>query len=627
MIKRAYYDFLVDELKTTLFRNTSLAVKLNILVLLVMILLLGGVGFLLVLNTRNLTAEIGGERIVEEVNIIQSRLAEIQKELIVDTNFIVTSVSFFQAVGRRDAQDTNNIITTANASLGLDDITIVDGDGKRLVDTVVDDDIRQEDAILAIALKGETTMALLIEENDGQIGVSLSTAAPIVSSTGNILGAIQMSRYINSEFLRGLIFGRKGIHLGLIYDGYFIARSVDNDSLARHILTNNIELERISVEKAQHGETIVYDELILGSGGVPHTLAYTPIPTDNIISPAVIMILVELDEIYSFQNSTLLNTILVFVALTAFAIAIIYIAIYRTTIRPLDMLRTISHTMTSGKYNERAPVLTSDEVGQLASAFNEMAIAVQLREDSLQDAREQAERANQVKSMFLASVSHELRTPLNAIINLTKFVGLGMYGTVNDEQIDILSKVEARSKDLLNLINDVLDISKIETGSLELFIEDGLQISDIVRSAIETTQSLILDKPVIMSQDIAEDLPSLRGDAQRIQQIVLNLLSNACKFTQEGEIHVRVYLEHEEIIISISDTGIGIQPDNSEIIFEAFRQTKEGLRKGDGTGLGLPISRRLAEAHEGRVWVESTFGIGSTFYIALPIETTLITTL
>jgi len=229
--------------------------------------------------------------------------------------------------------------------------------------------------------------------------------------------------------------------------------------------------------------------------------------------------------------------------------------------------------------------------------------------------------------MFLASVSHELRTPLNAIINLTKFVGLGMYGAVNDEQVDILNKVEARSKHLLNLINDVLDISKIETGSLELFIEEDLKISDIVKSAIDTAQSLIIDKPVIITQDIANQLPNLRGDAQRIQQIVLNLLSNACKFTQEGEIHVKLYLENEEIVISISDTGSGIEADNCEVIFEAFRQTKEGLRKGEGTGLGLPISRRLAEAHEGRVWVDSTFGIGSTFYIALPVQTALIPTL
>ncbi len=339
------------------------------------------------------------------------------------------------------------------------------------------------------------------------------------------------------------------------------------------------------------------------------------------------MILVELEEIYSFQNLTLLNTILVFAGLTAFALAIIYLNIYRMMIRPLDKLRTIAQTMTSGQYNERALVSTSDEVGQLASAFNEMAIAIQQREVSLEAAREQAERADQVKSLFLASVSHELRTPLNAIINLTKFVGLGMYGKVNAEQVDILRKVEARSKHLLNLINDVLDISKIETGSLELFVEENLNISDIVRQAMETAQSLLLDKPVEIVHEIQQDLPPFTGDAQRIHQIVLNLLSNACKFTAKGQIQVCAYQREDEIIISIHDSGPGIAAQDQELIFEAFRQTKDGLRKGEGTGLGLPISRRLAEAHGGRVWLESVVGQGATFYVALPLESHLMPTI
>jgi signal transduction histidine kinase len=283
--------------------------------------------------------------------------------------------------------------------------------------------------------------------------------------------------------------------------------------------------------------------------------------------------------------------------------------------------------MTSGQYNERAPVRTNDEVGQLAGAFNEMAIAIEQREVSLQMAREQAERADQVKSMFLASVSHELRTPLNAIINLTKFVGLGMYGPVNPEQVDILRKVVARSKHLLNLINDVLDISKIETGSLELFVEENVNIGDIVRTAVETAQSLLLGKDVVIIHEVPPDLPPLTGDAQRIQQIVLNLLSNACKFTDRGQILVCADRLNGEIVIAIRDSGPGIAPEDRELIFEAFRQTKDGLRKGEGTGLGLPISRRLAEAHGGRVWLESVVGQGSTFYVALPLETCLIPTI
>jgi signal transduction histidine kinase len=233
--------------------------------------------------------------------------------------------------------------------------------------------------------------------------------------------------------------------------------------------------------------------------------------------------------------------------------------------------------------------------------------------------RERAERSDQVKSAFLASMSHELRTPLNSIINFTEFVVDGDTGPINDEQKGLLSEVVASGNHLLNLINDVLDMSKIEAGSLKLFVEDDVDLRAILKSSIATGRSLVKDT-VHLETLIDENLPLLRGDRQRILQILLNIISNACKFTENGEIKIGAHQEQEQIIISVADTGPGIAVEDQPTVFEAFKQTKTGLRQGGGTGLGMPIAKSLAEAHGGRLWLESVTGKGTTFYVALPIK-------
>ncbi len=606
-----------------LFRNTGLGVKLNILVLSVMGILLIGIVILLNRNTQRLTEEVGGERIAEEVNIVERRLSEIQAELSVNANFLVTSVSFYQAVGNRDIAKTTEIIDRANLSLELDNVTVVDGDGNKLVDT--SDSNGEENQLLRRALSGLQTTTLLIKETSSSVEISIAVVAPVKSNTGNILGAIQLSRQINDSFLEELIFERDRVHLALIYDNRIFARTrinlEDQRQSAQNVLTNGVSFNEEAVQSVQaSNETLIMKNLIHGNNDIPHTVAYTPVLGT---SSTVIMVLVDLAEISAFQNTTLINTVAIFIAMTVLAIGIIYMTIYYTTIRPLNQLRAIAQTMTGGKYDERAPVTKTDEVGQLAIAFNEMANAIQQREMRLQVAREQAEHADKVKSMFLASVSHELRTPLNAIINLTKFVAMEFYGPVNQEQIEILGKTEASGKHLLNLINDVLDISKIEAKSLELFVEDNLCVEDIIALAVETGRDSFMTADLIISCHVESNLPPLTGDEQRIRQIVSNLISNACKFTPKGEIVVRAYQMGDEVQIAICDSGPGIDLKDHEIIFNTFHQTKTGLRKGKGTGLGLPISRSLAEAHGGRLWLESAPGMGATFYVALPIHSTL----
>ncbi len=614
---------------TKLLRNLELGVKLNVVLLFVLSIFLVSIIFLLNRNTQRLTNQVGEERVIEEVNILENRLAEFEEKLLVDINFLTGSVLFFQAVGSRNEERVAEIVDATNVLLKLDDITVVDGDGKRLVDTGAEHDHIEEDKLLAVGLSGRETVALLVDETSGETRISIAAVAPVVNTNDNILGAIQMSRRIDSDFLETLTFRRDAVHLGLVYGDQIVARTHErapSPPVPVDILANGIAIERGPLDQARTGQTVILGHLISGDRGVPHAVAYVPVRTDMETFPAVVMILVELKEIYSFQQSTLNNTVLIFSALTALAIGVIYVAIHRTIIRPLNKLRAIAQTMTSGQYGERAPVYSHDEVGQLALAFNDMATAIQQRESSLQEAREQAEQADKVKSMFLASVSHELRTPLNAIINLTKFVALGMYGDVNEEQKETLYKVEASGKHLLNLINDVLDISKIEAGSLELFVEDGLKVSEIIQLAVETSKGLLLQKPVTLRCEIEPDLPLLTGDQQRIRQIMLNLISNACKFTEAGEIVIRAYCQDGELIMSVSDTGPGIDPKDHEVIFEVFRQAKAGVRKSEGTGLGLAISRRLTEAHGGRLWVKSALGQGATFYVALPIESSLVVT-
>ncbi len=246
----------------------------------------------------------------------------------------------------------------------------------------------------------------------------------------------------------------------------------------------------------------------------------------------------------------------------------------------------------------------------------------QLREQYrvAEEARERAERSDQVKSAFLASMSHELRTPLNAIINYTKFVNKGTMGPVTPEQVETLDEVIDSAKHLLNLINDVLDMSKIEAGSMTLFIEDNVDLKAILTSAFHTAKVLATEKGLDVRLTMPEDLPLLRGDRQRILQAVLNVVSNAVKFTETGSVNIDAKQDAGDVLIVVRDTGPGIPLEDQAGVFEAFKQTKTGLRQTGGTGLGMPITRSLIEAHGGTVTLLSTEGQGTTFTLRIPIK-------
>jgi signal transduction histidine kinase len=235
------------------------------------------------------------------------------------------------------------------------------------------------------------------------------------------------------------------------------------------------------------------------------------------------------------------------------------------------------------------------------------------------DERVRAEESNQIKSAFLASMSHELRTPLNAVINYTKFVSNGTLGDVNTEQKELLDASAESAEHLLNLINDVLDMSKIESGSLRLFVEDNVNIQKILDTVMATGKTVAAQKPLTFDLQVTGDLPKLRGDRQRILQILLNIMSNAVKFTPQGTITVTAQQDGDDLRIAIRDTGPGIAPEHHQDVFIPFKQTNTGLRQAGGTGLGMPISRSLAQAHGGKVLLDSAEGHGSTFTVVLPV--------
>lgn len=236
-----------------------------------------------------------------------------------------------------------------------------------------------------------------------------------------------------------------------------------------------------------------------------------------------------------------------------------------------------------------------------------------------ESARLEAEQANQAKSAFLANMTHELRTPLNAIIGFTRIVHRHGQEVLPDKQIENLDKVLTSADHLLNLINTVLDISKIEAGRMEVR-KSKFSAGNLVRSCIMTVQPLIR-KEVELNYEIPDDLPIMYSDQGKVQQILINLLANAAKFTHEGHVRIRVQAGPEQIVFGVEDTGIGISKEALGRIFDEFQQAdSSATRRYGGTGLGLSISRSLAKLLGGRVSASSIVGRGSIFILTLPLE-------
>jgi signal transduction histidine kinase len=322
----------------------------------------------------------------------------------------------------------------------------------------------------------------------------------------------------------------------------------------------------------------------------------------------------EVDELIQRNASSFASSRAVFIGVAAGAIVLallLGLVLSRSLTGPIRNIDGRLASIASGDFSGRVEVDNRDELGALGANVNRM-------NDELRRVYSALEAASQHKSEFLANMSHELRTPLNAIIGFSQVLRDEMIGSVNEKQAEYLDDIISSGEHLLSLINDVLDLSKVEAGQVELQMHP-FSLREALERGVVMVRERATEDGVRVAFAVDPEVDVVDGDERRIKQVIFNLLSNAVKFTPAGgEVDVSATRANGEVRISVADTGPGVAPEDRDRIFEEFQQSETGVGQREGTGLGLALSKRFVELHGGRIWLESELGRGSTFTFALP---------
>jgi len=333
--------------------------------------------------------------------------------------------------------------------------------------------------------------------------------------------------------------------------------------------------------------------------------------TNELVNKAEAEMVASIDAAHEAYLTSRWEVIGFAVGAIALALALGY-AISWSLIEPVRRMDERLKQIASGDFAGRVEIPNADELGALAGNLNRMS-------EELGRLYAQLETTSRHKSEFLANMSHELRTPLNAIIGFSEVLLERMFGELNPKQDEYLQDIMTSGRHLLSLINDILDLSKIEAGRMELELTK-FDLPAAMENALTLVRGRAEAHAIALTQDVDQRLGEFVADERKLKQVLVNLLSNAVKFTPEGgRVDVRAAPADGGVEISVSDTGIGIAPEDQEAIFEEFRQAGgDYTRKREGTGLGLSLARKFVELHGGRLWVKSEMGNGSTFTFTLP---------
>lgn len=637
----------------SLFKNLNVTWKVNLLVLI-------GVGistlmilFLVHSGIEGLLNETSSQQLNEEAEAIRLRFDESTSALLKDANFISRNSELIDHIIQGQHEQLQTLVRIQGGLYNLDTVYVITPDRELLSSLRSDDTISSEqNEMVSLSLLGiETTGVVEHQTAEGSV-LQLVAVAPIRDLTGALIGSVLVANTLDQDFLATLNYQRENVDLLLIHDNTIFSQSAGSfQHQAREALTIGEDLSLNRIEQAANAHQTTQGDTQRNPDNEPYRAIYLPLEIGERSLPLVLVISLNEASLLDFR-SELERGLFIAALFVGIAELLGFTFLMRwSVIRPLNQLVGITREMEVSPHGITADESTKDEIGRLGYAFNRMVEAIQQRETSLADlnasleqqvedrtaelrhqtvnlriATAKAKEAARIKGEFMANVSHELRTPLNAIIGFSDMLLMGIGGELHEQQRHKVERLRENGVRLLNLVNNILDITRIEAKRIELTQKPFSPVA-LVDRLQKQMEALAEKKQLAFNTIVDPQLPAtLIGDEQRIEQIVVNLLSNAFKFTDKGSVtlEVRANPAEKQWNIIVADTGIGIAPHSREVIFEEFRQLDgSSSRAYQGSGLGLAITNNLVRIMDGRIELKSDVGRGSTFSVVLPMVESL----